>query len=143
MTNRIDSCFTYLFYNFNHFFFDSHFLFACTSISIHWLLFSFLISNNYLNNMEYIIYIYMFSLFILNYSKLFRFSFFMYEWGFPGGSVGKESACDVGDPGSISGSGRSHGEGNGNPLHILAWKIPWTEELCRLQSTGLQESETT
>ena len=35
---------------------------------------------------------------------------------FPGGLVGKESACNVGDPGSIPGSGRSLGEGNGNPL---------------------------
>ena len=34
----------------------------------------------------------------------------------PGGSDGKVSACDVGDPGSISGSGRSPGEGNGTPL---------------------------
>ena len=36
--------------------------------------------------------------------------------GFPGGSEGKESACNVGDLGSIPGSGRSPGEGNGNPL---------------------------
>ena len=36
--------------------------------------------------------------------------------GFPGGSDGKASACNVGDPGSIPGSGRSPGEGNGNPL---------------------------
>ena len=36
--------------------------------------------------------------------------------GFPGGSDGKESACNAGDPGSIPGSGRSPGEGNGNPL---------------------------
>ena len=35
---------------------------------------------------------------------------------FPGGSDGKESACSMGDPGSIHGSGRSPGEGNGNPL---------------------------
>jgi len=34
----------------------------------------------------------------------------------PGGSDYKESACNVGDPGSISGLGRSSGEGNGNPL---------------------------
>ena len=34
-------------------------------------------------------------------------------WGFPGGSAGKESACDVGDLGSIPGFGRSPGEGNG------------------------------
>ena len=33
-----------------------------------------------------------------------------------GGSVGKESACKVGDPGLIPGSGRSPGEENGNPL---------------------------
>ena len=35
---------------------------------------------------------------------------------FSGGSVGKESACNIGDPGSIPGLGRSPGEGNGNPL---------------------------
>ena len=36
--------------------------------------------------------------------------------GFPGGSDNKVSACNVGDPGSIPGLGRSPGEGNGNPL---------------------------
>ena len=36
--------------------------------------------------------------------------------GFPGGSDGKASACNAGDPGLIPGSGRSSGEGNGNPL---------------------------
>ena len=36
--------------------------------------------------------------------------------GFPGGSDGKVSACNVRDPGSIPGLGRSPGEGNGNPL---------------------------
>ena len=35
---------------------------------------------------------------------------------FPGGSDGKESACNAGDLGSVPGSGRSPGEGNGNPL---------------------------
>ena len=34
---------------------------------------------------------------------------------FPGGSVGKEPACNAGDLGLIPGSGRSSGEGNGNP----------------------------
>ena len=37
--------------------------------------------------------------------------------GFPGGSDGKASVCNAGDPGSIPGSGKSPGEGNGNPLH--------------------------
>ena len=36
--------------------------------------------------------------------------------GFPGGSDSKEPACNAGDPGSISGSGRSPGVGNGNPF---------------------------
>ena len=36
--------------------------------------------------------------------------------GFPGGSDSKEFACKAGDLGSIRGLGRSHGEGNGNPL---------------------------
>ena len=36
--------------------------------------------------------------------------------GFPGGSGGKVSDCNVGDLGSILGSGISPGEGNGNPL---------------------------
>ena len=36
--------------------------------------------------------------------------------GFPGASDGKESACNAGDLSSISGLGRSPGEGNGNPL---------------------------
>ena len=36
--------------------------------------------------------------------------------GFPGGLDGKESACNVGDLGSIPGLGRSPGEGHGNPF---------------------------
>ena len=36
--------------------------------------------------------------------------------GFPGGSEVKASACNEGDLGSIPGSGRSPGEGNGNPV---------------------------
>ena len=58
--------------------------------------------------------------------------------GFPGSSDGKASAYNVGDPGSMPGSGRSPGEGDGNPFSTLAWKIPWTEDPGRLQSMGLQ-----
>ena len=56
---------------------------------------------------------------------------------FRGGSDGKASAYNAGDLGSIPGSGRSSGEGNGNSSSTLAWKIPWTEEPGRLPSTGL------
>ena len=41
---------------------------------------------------------------------------FLHLWGFPDSSVGKESACSAGDPGSMPGSGRSTGEGTGYPL---------------------------
>ena len=40
--------------------------------------------------------------------------------GFPGGSDSKESACNVGDLGSIPGLGRSPGGGHGNP-HQYSW----------------------
>ena len=66
--------------------------------------------------------------------------------GFPGGSDGKESACNVGDPGSIPGSGRCPGEGNGNPLQysFLAWRISWTDEPGRIYSPwGHKELDTT
>ena len=43
----------------------------------------------------------------------------------------------------IPGLGRSPGGGNGNLLHILVWKIPWTEEPGGLQSVGSQDSDTT
>ena len=68
---------------------------------------------------------------------------------FPGGSDGKESACNAGDLVLIPGSGRSPGEGKGYPpsplekgmathSSTLAWRILWTEEPGRLQSIGLQ-----
>ena len=44
--------------------------------------------------------------------------------GFPGGLDDKESACNVGDQGSIPGSGRSPGEGNGNPLQYSCLENP-------------------
>ena len=70
---------------------------------------------------------------------------------FPGSSVGKESACNEGDPGLIPGLGRSSGEGIGYPLQYswaslvaqlvknppamgetwvpsLGWEIPWKRE---------------
>ena len=71
--------------------------------------------------------------------------------GFPDGSAGEESACNVGDMGSVPGLGRSPGEGNGYPLQYswaslvaqlvknppaiwetwvpsLGWEDPWRRE---------------
>ena len=44
--------------------------------------------------------------------------------GFPGGSDGKVSVYNVGEPGSIPGSGRSPGEGNGTPLQYSCLENP-------------------
>ena len=45
-------------------------------------------------------------------------------------------AGDRRDTGSIPRLGRLPGGGQGNPLHILAWRSPWTEKPGRLQSMG-------
>jgi len=55
--------------------------------------------------------------------------FFM---GFPGGSDGKESACNAGDPGSLLGWEDLLEEGMATHSSTLAWRIPWTEEPGRL-----------
>ena len=54
-------------------------------------------------------------------SKAISIALLIHDLGtraFPGGSDSKESACNAGDPGSIPGSGRYPGEGNGYPLAI-------------------------
>ena len=55
-----------------------------------------------------------------------------------GGSDGKASVYNAGDPGSIPGSGGSLEKEIAIHSSTLAWKIPWTEEPGRLQSMGLQ-----
>ena len=58
--------------------------------------------------------------------------------GFPGGSDGKASARNVGDPDSIPGLGRSLGEGNGNPLQYSCLENPMDRGAGKLQSMRLQ-----
>ena len=58
--------------------------------------------------------------------------------GFPGGSDGKESACNARDPGSIPGLERSAGEGHGSPPQCSCLENPWTEGSCQLQSIQSQ-----
>ena len=52
----------------------------------------------------------------------------MSDLSFPGGSEGKASACNAGDLGLIPGSGRSPGEGNGNPLQYFCLENPVDRE---------------
>ena len=58
--------------------------------------------------------------------------------GFPGGSAVKNPPANAGDSGLIPGTGRSPGEGNGNPLQYSCLDNPWTEDLGWLLSMGLQ-----
>ena len=63
-------------------------------------------------------------------------------WGFHGGSDGKESACNVGDPGSIPGSGRSAGEVNGYPLQYSCLENPMDRGAWQATVHGVTKSWT-
>ena len=76
------------------------------------------------------VYIYIYIYFFLIYVHTYL--------DFPGGSDGKASAYKAGDQGSISGSGRFPGEGNGNPLQYSCLENPMMVEPGRLQFTGSQ-----
>ena len=63
---------------------------------------------------------------------------------FPGGSEGKVSACNAGDLGSIPGSGRSPGKGNGNPLQYSCLeKSHGQRNLVGYSPQGCKESDMT
>ena len=64
--------------------------------------------------------------------------------GFPCGSAGKESTCNVGDLGLIPGLGRSRGVGNGNPLQYSCLENPHGQRSLVVYSPwGCKESDTT
>ena len=62
--------------------------------------------------------------------------------GFPGGSEVKASACNAGDLGSIPGSGRSPGEGNGNPLQYSCLENPMDGGAWWATVHGVAKSQT-
>ena len=62
--------------------------------------------------------------------------------GFPGGSDGKESACNARDPGLIPGTGRFPGEENGYPLPYSCLEKPMDRGVWRATVHGIAKSQT-
>ena len=62
--------------------------------------------------------------------------------GFPGGSDGKDSACNVGDLSSIPGLGRSPGGGHGNPLQCSCPENPIDRGAWKATVHGVTKSQT-
>ena len=62
--------------------------------------------------------------------------------GSPGGLEGKVSTCNAGDPGSIPESGRSPGEGNGNPLQYSCLENPMDGGAWEAAVHGVAKSRT-
>ena len=67
----------------------------------------------------------------------------IYTYGLPTWLSSKESACSAGDGGSVPGSGRSPGEGNGNHSSIVAWKSHEQRSLEGYSPWGRKKLDTT
>ena len=78
-------------------------------------------------------------------NSLFHFTelyIYLYTIKNPGGSEIRASASNVGDPGSIPGSGRSPGEGNGNPLQYSCLENPMDRGAWQATVHGVAKSRT-
>ena len=76
---------------------------------------------------------------VLDYSELWNLKFSLW---FPCGSDSKESACNAGDRGSVSGLARSSGEGNSNPLQCSCLENPLERGAWRATVHGVAQSQT-
>ena len=74
--------------------------------------------------------------------KISKYHTIFFLLGFPGGSDSKESACNAGDLGSILGWEEPLEKGMATHSSILAWRIPWTEELAGYSPWGYKELDT-
>ena len=77
-----------------------------------------------------------------NISPLYVLGCTSEKWGFPGGSDGKESTCSARDLGSIPGSGRSLGGGNGNPYQYSCLENPIDRGPLWATAHGVAKSQT-
>ena len=96
--------------------------------------------NIYFHGMRFYFYC---SLFIVSLSLGLEKLLVTGSEGFPGGSGGKESACNAGDVGLIPGSGRSPGGGNGNSLQYSCLENPIDRGVWWAIVHGVTESDTT
>ena len=71
-----------------------------------------------------------------------KLTYLKMQGGFPGGSDGKASACNTGDPDSIPGLGRSPGEGNGKPLQYPCLENPMDRGPWQATVHGVTKSRT-
>jgi len=95
-------------------------------------------ASEHSDTLELTAYKYFLSMIKVTY-KIYNFTIYM---GFPGGSEAKASACNVGDLGSIPGSGRSPGEGNGTPLQYSCLKNPMDRGAWWATVHGVAKSRT-
>ena len=95
-------------------------------------------ASEHSDTLELTAYKYFLSMIKVTY-KIYNFTIYM---GFPGGSEAKASACNVGDLGSIPGSGRSPGEWNGTPLQYSCLKNPMDRGAWWATVHGVAKSRT-
>ena len=95
--------------------------------------------NIYFHGMRFYFYC---SLFIVSLSLGLEKLLVTGSKGFPGGSAGKESACNAGDMGFIPGSGRSPGGGNSNPLQYSCLDNPMDRGAWWATVHGVTKSQT-
>ena len=79
---------------------------------------------------------------MFNFTDLYASGVFFKNEGFPGGSHSIEFVCSAGDPGSMPGSGRSPGEGNGNPLQYSGLENSMDRGAWQATVHGVAKSQT-
>jgi len=113
---------------------------VCTVEIIH---FSSLPGMKFFRNLGAVTYLSFFTIpYILLEITLVYFFFFLIWQSFPGGSYSKESACSVEDPGSIPGSERCSGEGNGYSLQYSCLENSMDRGACQAVVHGVTRSQT-